>query len=83
MLHHPRSVLGGLEREVGSLGLAVALARARRRVHVLEPLERVGLVAGELGEHERDAVAEVPVLAAAHVHGNHRLERHRLLAAAE
>ncbi len=46
MLDDPWRVLGGLQREICSLGLSVALALAHRSMHLIEALERVGLIAG-------------------------------------
>ena len=58
------------------------LRAAHGGVHLVEATERVGLVAGQLGEHEGDVVAE-DVVGAAHADRDHHLERDRLLAAAD
>ena len=79
MLDERGRVLGGLQRKVGPFRLAVALAGAHRGVHAIQPAKGVGLLAGQLGEHERDAVAK-DVRGAAHAHRDHRLQRSRLLA---
>ena len=81
-VHRRRRVRGRLQRQVGSLGLAVALAPAHGCVHLVETTERVWLVAGQFGEHEGDVVAE-NVLLVPDVDRNHRLQRDRLLAVAD
>ena len=60
--------------------LAAALAIRHRHLHVVQTPQRVGLVAGQVDEHERDRVAGRGGLVA-HADGDHRLELGRLLAA--
>ena len=58
----------------------MTLAIAHRCLDYREPSLGVGLVAWQLDEDERDAVAELPGGAVvAHAHGDHRLEWDRFI----
>ena len=70
------------QRRVGALRVAAELVLGRGAVDPHEPQHRVGLVAGQHHVDEGDPVAR-DVVAAAHVHGHHRLERSGLVAAAQ
>ena len=51
-------VRGGLQHQVGPSGSRSRLRRLIVVVDAVQAAERVGLVAGQLGEHERDVIAE-------------------------
>ena len=80
-LHRCRRVASRAHDRIGLLGQTAALARRGLVVHVEQAHEWVGLVARQGDEHERDAVAELVVVAVAHVDRDHRLQPHRLAAA--
>jgi hypothetical protein len=82
VLDHPRGVAERPQGGVRSRGFIRRLAASRDLVDRHQAHQRLGLGARQLGEQERDAVAQLTVAGvAAHAHRHHRLEIDRCVAA--